>query len=98
MKVAKKFVEEALRKTKDLMRIDEQTEVTYEDLIGIFSSLKEKNPYVADFIEEAQINWSRNPPSNLYEQIGLLWVYLVALADAFGKQEEVNKLELLFRK
>jgi len=98
MKVAKKFIEEALTKTKDIIRTHEQREVTYENLKEIFSSLKRRNPYVANFIDQATANWAMDPPSNHYEQAGLLWVYLVTLADAFGKQEEVNKLEILFRK
>ena len=98
MKVAKKFIEEALSKTKGLIRTTGQREVTYENLKEIFSSLKEKNPYVADFINQAAVEWVKNPHSNRYEQAGLLWVYLVALTDAFGKQEEVNKLEILWRK
>jgi len=98
MQVSQRFIEEALSKARDLIQTTEQKEVTYEYLKEVYSILKEKNPYVADFIDRVAANWSTNSPSNRYEQAGLLWVYLIALADAFGKQEEVNKLEILFQK
>jgi len=98
MEVSQRFIEEALSKTRDLLQTTERKEVTYEYLKEVYSGLKEKNPYVAGFIERVTTNWSINPPSNRYEQAGLLWLYLITLADAFGKQEEVNKLEILFQK
>jgi len=98
MKVSQRFIEEALSKVKDLIRTTDQKEVTYEYLKEVYSSLEKKNPYVANFIDQVTAQWTTDSPSNRYEQAGLVWVYLVALADAFGKQEEVNKLEILFQK
>jgi len=89
MSISKGIVKETLERI-------EGAELVAEPLMEAFQKIREENPHLAEFIDAVLESWKEDPPSTLNDQLSVLFVDLMVLADMFRRQEEVDKLDRQF--
>ena len=86
MKISEEIVNEAVRE------MEERGPIVVPLITVGFKKVRDENPHLARYIDAALEIWEENPPPTLNDQLSILFIGLVLLADMFRRQEEVDNL------